>query len=96
MSGQTYAVILVYSTSHAMRIEKLLAEQGIACKMMPRPAASQLNAASASASCATTSRLRATWSRPPGWRSRASRTSEGSEPMAREEIRLTALTTAAG
>ncbi len=37
MSGQTYAVILVYSTSHAMRIEKLLAEQGIACKMMPVP-----------------------------------------------------------
>ena len=37
MGGQTYAVILVYSTSHAMRIEKLLAEQGIACKMMPVP-----------------------------------------------------------
>jgi hypothetical protein len=37
MSGEEYAVILVYSTSHAMRIEKLLAVQGIACKMMPVP-----------------------------------------------------------
>lgn len=37
MSGESYAVILVYSTSHAMRIEKLLAEQGIACKMIPVP-----------------------------------------------------------
>lgn len=32
-----YAVIIVYSTSHAMRIEKLLKEQGIACKMIPVP-----------------------------------------------------------
>lgn len=37
MNGESYAVILVYSTSHAMRIEKLLAEQGIACKMIPVP-----------------------------------------------------------
>ncbi len=37
MSGEAYAVILVYSTSHAMRIEKLLAERGIACKMIPVP-----------------------------------------------------------
>ncbi len=37
MSGATYAVILVYSTSHAMRIEKLLAERGIGCKMIPVP-----------------------------------------------------------
>jgi hypothetical protein len=37
MSGEGYAVILVYSTSHAMRIEKLLAERGIACKMIPVP-----------------------------------------------------------
>ena len=37
MAGEIYAVILVYSTSHAMRIEKLLAERGIACKMIPVP-----------------------------------------------------------
>ncbi len=37
MSEGNYAVILVYSTSHAMRIEKLLAERGIACKMIPVP-----------------------------------------------------------
>ena len=37
MSGASYAVILVFSTSHAMRIEKLLAERGIACKMIPVP-----------------------------------------------------------
>ncbi len=37
MTSADYAVILVYSTSHAMRIEKLLAEQGIACKMIPVP-----------------------------------------------------------
>lgn len=37
MAGGPYAVILVYSTSHAMRIEKLLAEQGMACKMIPVP-----------------------------------------------------------
>lgn len=37
MSGDLYAVILVYSTSHAIRLEKLLAEQGIACKLIPVP-----------------------------------------------------------
>ena len=37
MSGAGYAVILVYSTSHAMRIEKLLAERGITCKLIPVP-----------------------------------------------------------
>ncbi len=37
MSAVNYAVILVYATSHAMRIEKLLAERGIACKMIPVP-----------------------------------------------------------
>ena len=31
MSGEEYAVILVLSTSHAVRIEKMLAQQGIAC-----------------------------------------------------------------
>ena len=37
MPGGLYAVILVYSTSHAMRIEKLLADRGIGCKMIPVP-----------------------------------------------------------
>jgi hypothetical protein len=37
MSGEEYAVILVLSTSHAVRIEKMLAQQGIACKMIPVP-----------------------------------------------------------
>ncbi len=37
MTGASYAVILVYSTSHAMRIEKLLAEREIGCKMIPVP-----------------------------------------------------------
>lgn len=32
-----FAVILVHSTSHAMRVEKLLQEKGIACKMIPVP-----------------------------------------------------------
>jgi hypothetical protein len=37
MSQPDYSVVLVYSTSHAMRIEKLLQAQGIACKMIPVP-----------------------------------------------------------
>ena len=37
MSGEGYAVILVYSTSHAMHIEKLLGKRGVACKMIPVP-----------------------------------------------------------
>lgn len=32
-----YAVILVDSTSHAMRIEKLLGSRGLACKLIPVP-----------------------------------------------------------
>jgi len=32
-----YAVILVDSTSHALRIEKLLASQGLPCKLIPVP-----------------------------------------------------------
>lgn len=32
-----FAVILVHSTSHAMRVEKLLQAQGLACKMIPVP-----------------------------------------------------------
>jgi len=37
VSSESYAVILVYSTSHAMRIEKLLEKRGIGCKMIPVP-----------------------------------------------------------
>jgi hypothetical protein len=32
-----YSVIIVYSTGHAIRLEKLLQGQGIACKMIPVP-----------------------------------------------------------
>jgi len=32
-----YAVILVPSTSHAMRVEKLLRDKGISSKMIPVP-----------------------------------------------------------
>jgi hypothetical protein len=31
------AVVLVYSTSHALRAEKVLREAGIACKLIPVP-----------------------------------------------------------
>jgi hypothetical protein len=34
---QPFSVILVYSTSHAIRIEKLLIENGIPCKLIPVP-----------------------------------------------------------
>jgi len=37
MSGGQYAVILVYSTSHALRAEKILLEAGIPCKLIPVP-----------------------------------------------------------
>ena len=37
MTQGQYAVILVHSTSHAMRVEKLLQAKGIACKMIPVP-----------------------------------------------------------
>jgi succinyl-CoA synthetase beta subunit len=37
MTHEQYAVIIVYSTSHAMRIEKLLRGMRIACKMIPVP-----------------------------------------------------------
>ena len=37
MSSEQYAVIIVYSTSHAMRIEKLLGETGVANKLIPVP-----------------------------------------------------------
>jgi len=34
-----YSVVLVYSTSHAMRIEKALKAEGIPCRMVPVPRA---------------------------------------------------------
>lgn len=36
MSGE-FSVILVDSTSHALRIEKLLVSHGLACKLIPVP-----------------------------------------------------------
>ena len=35
--GGLYAVILVYSTSYALRAEKVLHEEGIPCKLIPVP-----------------------------------------------------------
>jgi hypothetical protein len=32
-----YAVVMVQSASHAMRVEKLLRDKGIPCKMIPVP-----------------------------------------------------------
>ena len=37
MADDRYAVIIVYSTSHAIRLEKLLLERDIACKLIPVP-----------------------------------------------------------
>jgi hypothetical protein len=37
MSDPQYAVVLVHATSHAMRLEKLLRDEGIPCKMIPVP-----------------------------------------------------------
>ena len=37
MTEKPYAVILVDSTHHALRIEKLLRENGIHCRMIPVP-----------------------------------------------------------
>ena len=37
MTHDQYAVVIVYSTSHALRIEKLLLRQKIKCKMIPVP-----------------------------------------------------------
>ncbi|GAB4402612.1 MAG: hypothetical protein Kow00123_13090 [Anaerolineales bacterium] len=35
--SETYSVILVHSTSHAIRAEKVLRAAGIPCKMIPVP-----------------------------------------------------------
>lgn len=37
MTDNQYAVILVFSTSHAIRAEKVLETAGIACKLVPVP-----------------------------------------------------------
>jgi len=37
MTGKQYAVILVYSTSYALRAEKVLGQAGIPCKLIPVP-----------------------------------------------------------
>ena len=37
MTSPEYAVVLVHATSHAMRLEKLLRDEGILCKMIPVP-----------------------------------------------------------
>lgn len=37
MSSGEHAFVLVYSTNHAIRIDKLLARAGIACKLVPVP-----------------------------------------------------------
>jgi hypothetical protein len=37
MSHEQYAVILVYSTSHAIRAEKTLQKAGLSCKLIPVP-----------------------------------------------------------
>jgi bacterioferritin-associated ferredoxin len=37
MTPAEYAVILVHSTSHAMRVEKVLHAAGLACKLIPVP-----------------------------------------------------------
>lgn len=34
---QQYSVILVWSSNHAMRIEHILNQAGIACKLIPTP-----------------------------------------------------------
>ncbi len=37
MREDRHTVVLVYSTSHALRAEKVLAEAGIPCKLIPVP-----------------------------------------------------------
>ena len=37
MTSNKYTVLLVHSTSHALRAEKVLAEAGIPCKLIPVP-----------------------------------------------------------
>ncbi len=37
MTQDGYAVVLVYATSHALRLEKLLRNEAIPCKLIPVP-----------------------------------------------------------
>jgi hypothetical protein len=37
MTQHEYAVILLRSTNHAVRVEKLLRDEGLLCKMIPVP-----------------------------------------------------------
>ena len=37
MTEKRHAVLLVYSTSHAIRAERVLARRGIDCKLIPVP-----------------------------------------------------------
>lgn len=37
MTQSEYAVVLVYATSHALRLEKLLRKEAIPCKLIPVP-----------------------------------------------------------
>ena len=37
MKDNTFAVVLVYSTSHAIRAEKVLKEAAFACRLIPVP-----------------------------------------------------------
>jgi hypothetical protein len=37
MADEQYTVLLVHSTSHALRAEKALAKAGIGCKLIPVP-----------------------------------------------------------
>jgi hypothetical protein len=37
MTPVRYTVILVYSTSHALRAERILQREGITCKLIPVP-----------------------------------------------------------
>jgi hypothetical protein len=37
MTSELHTVILVYSTSHALRAEKVLQGMGISCKLIPVP-----------------------------------------------------------
>jgi hypothetical protein len=37
MSEQQYAVVLVYSTSYALKAEKVLQGAGVVCKLIPVP-----------------------------------------------------------
>jgi hypothetical protein len=37
MTPERFAVVIVYSTSHALRAEKVVQEAGIDCKLIPVP-----------------------------------------------------------